>query len=340
MCFRASLEGELSGEEPVGRLGRLSVPRKLSSFAVHTSKEIVMDISFGEVSVARVVEYFGDGGAAPEEITPGLPREVWDSNRSWLVPDFLSADSSRFVAAGQTWVLRSEGKTILVDTGTGNGKERALPHFSMWETNFLANLAAAGVQPEDVDIVINTHLHLDHVGWNTYDHNGEWVTTFPNATYLMSKTDFDYWNPDNGNVSVVLGPVNNVVFEDSVRPVYRDGRVTLWEDSYVIDSNLRLELAPGHTPGSAVVKLQSGSDRVVFAADTLHVPLQILEPDYSSCFCEDPAAATVTRHKVLGWAADNNVLVLPSHLGGPGGVEVIRDGSKFAIKQWAPFEKI
>jgi glyoxylase-like metal-dependent hydrolase (beta-lactamase superfamily II) len=299
-----------------------------------------MDISFGDVSVARVVEYYGEGKAAPEEITPGLPRELWDTNQSWLIPDFLNADSSSYVAAAQTWVLRSEGKTILIDTGIGNGKERALPQFSMLQTDFLSNLAAAGVRPEDVDIVINTHLHLDHIGWNTYDHDGEWVTTFPNATYLVSKTDFDYWNPDNGNVSRALGKYNNVAFEDSLRPVHRDGRVKLWEDSYVIDSNLRLELAPGHTPGSALVKLQSGSDRVVFAADTLHVPLQILEPDYSSCFCEDPAAANVTRHKVLGWAADNNVLVLPSHLGGPGGVEVIRDGSKFAIKQWAPFEKI
>jgi glyoxylase-like metal-dependent hydrolase (beta-lactamase superfamily II) len=299
-----------------------------------------MDISFGDVSVARVVEYLGDGGAAPEEITPNLPREVWDTNRPWLVPDFLNAESGSYVAAAQTWVLRSEGKTILVDTGNGNGRERAMPQFSLWETDFLDNLAAAGVRPEDVDIVINTHLHFDHVGWNTYGKDGEWVTTFPNATYLMPRIDFDFWNPDNGNVSLVLGRANDVAFEDSVRPVYRDGRVKLWDDSYVIDSNLRLELAPGHSPGSSLVKLHSGSDRVVFAGDTLHVPVQILEPDYSSCFCEDPAAATVTRQKVLGWAADNGALVMPSHLGGSGGAEVSRDGSKFAIKQWAPFEKI
>jgi glyoxylase-like metal-dependent hydrolase (beta-lactamase superfamily II) len=123
-------------------------------------------------------------------------------------------------------------------------------------------------------------------------------------------------------------------------PRPQPGGVQLWEDSYVIDSNLQLELAPGHTPGASLVKLHSGADRVVFASDTVHAPLQILEPDFSSCYCEDPKTANITRHKVLGWATDNGALVMPSHLGGSGGVEVIRDGSKFAIKQWAPFDRI
>jgi len=117
-------------------------------------------------------------------------RELWDANRSWLVPDHLTEDSSSYMPASQTWVLRSEGKTILIDTGTGNGKERALPLFSMWQTDFLDNLAKAGVRPEDVDIVINTHLHLDHVGWNTYGKDGEWVTTFPNATYHLQRRNW------------------------------------------------------------------------------------------------------------------------------------------------------
>jgi len=298
-----------------------------------------MEVLLGDVAVTRVLEFQGPGGAPPEGITPTIPRELWDTNRDWLIPDHWSADETSYVGASQTFVLRSQGKTILFDTGCGNGKERALPQFSMLQTNFLENLSAAGVNTEDVDIVINSHLHLDHVGWNTHDHNGEWAVTFPNATYLISRPDFNFWNPDNGNVSKTMGQANAVSFEDSVRPVYNAGRVELWEDSYVIDSNLRLEHAPGHTPGAAVVKLESGSDHVVFAADTLHVPLQILEPDSASCFCEDPATAAVTRHKVLGWAADNGALVMPAHFGGTGGVEVVRDGSKFAIKQWAPFDR-
>ncbi|MBW8821145.1 MAG: MBL fold metallo-hydrolase, partial [Streptomyces sp.] len=240
-------------------------------------------------------------------------------------------------SAIQTWLLRSEGRTILVDTGVGNHKER--PYAPVWshrETDFLANLARAGVQPEDVDIVINTHLHIDHVGWNTYLDGRSWVPTFPNATYLMPKDDFDFWNPENGH-QPLLGRGNQNVFEDSVAPVHQAGLTQLWENSHQIDANLRLDTAPGHTPGSSVLTLTSGADRAVFVGDMLHSPVQILEPDANSCFCEDPAGARATRRKVLGWAADNNALVIPAHLGGHGATEVVREGSTFAIKGWAPF---
>jgi glyoxylase-like metal-dependent hydrolase (beta-lactamase superfamily II) len=156
----------------------------------------------------------------------------------------------------------------------------------------------------------------------------------------MPKTDFDFWNPANGHVSRVLGQGNDGSFIDSVEPVHQAGQTVLWEDSYTIDSSLRLEPAPGHTPGSSLVKLHSGSERAVFASDTVHVPVQFLEPDCSSSLDEDPAVARATRLAVLGWAADNGALVMPGHLGGTGGVELTRDGTKFAIKQWAPFDRI
>jgi glyoxylase-like metal-dependent hydrolase (beta-lactamase superfamily II) len=234
-------------------------------------------------------------------------------------------------------LLRSGGKTILVDTGVGNHKDR--PYAPVWnrlETGFLANLARAGVAPEDVDIVINTHLHIDHVGWNTYLNGRQWIPTFPNATYLMPKDDFDFWNPQNDH-KPLLGRGNQNVFEDSVAPVHQAGQTLLWENSHQIDADLRLDAAPGHTPGSSVLTLTSGTDRAVFVGDMLHSPVQILEPDSNSCFCEDPAGARATRRKVLGWAADNNALVIPAHLGGHGAVEVAREGDKFAIKGWAPF---
>ena len=194
--------------------------------------------------------------------------------------------------------------------------------------------------PQDVDVVINTHLHLDHTGWNTHLQDGQWVPAFPNARYLMPKTDFDFWNPANGHVSAVLGQGNDGSFIDSVEPVYQAGQAVLWEDSYTIDSSLHLEPAPGHTPGSSVLKLHSGSDRVVFAGDTVHLPVQFLEPDCSSSLDEDPAIARATRLAVLGWAADNGALVMPAHVGGAGGAELTRDGTKFAIKRWAPFDRI
>ncbi|MFJ2755436.1 MBL fold metallo-hydrolase [Nocardioides sp. NPDC087217] len=294
-------------------------------------------INLGDVTITRVWEYYGPVEMTPDTFFPEIPKEVWDDGASWLTPFFLDPETNIVNSAIQTWLLRSEGKTILVDTGVGNHKER--PYSPVWshlETDFLANLARAGVAPEDVDIVINTHLHVDHVGWNTYLDGRHWVPTFPNATYLMSKDDFDFWNPENGH-KPLLGRGNQNVFEDSVAPVHAAGQTQLWENNYQITADLRLDAAPGHTPGSSVLTLASGSDRAVFVGDLLHSPVQILEPDTNSCFCEDPAGARATRHKLLGWAADNNALVIPAHLGGHGAVEVVRDGSKFATKGWAPF---
>jgi glyoxylase-like metal-dependent hydrolase (beta-lactamase superfamily II) len=163
------------------------------------------------------------------------------------------------------------------------------------------------------------------------------VPTFPNATYLMPRADFEFWNPaSNPNIA---GGVNENAFKDSVAPVLDAGQVQLWEDSHVIDARLRLEAAPGHTPGHGVVVLESGGDKALFAADILHTPLQLAHPDHSSCFCQDPAQANATRRRLLGWAADNNALVLPAHFSGHTALEIQHQGDRFAIKQWAPFTR-
>ncbi|MGW2231214.1 MBL fold metallo-hydrolase [Streptomyces formicae] len=294
-------------------------------------------ITLGDVTITRIREYYGPVDMSPDTFFPQSPKEAWEDNSAWLTPHFLDAGTNVVHSAIQTWLLRSEGKNILVDTGVGNHKER--PYAPVWshlDTDFLGQLARAGVEPEDVDIVINTHLHVDHVGWNTCLDGRQWVPTFPNATYLIPKEDFDFWNPENGH-EPVLGRGNQNVFEDSVAPVHRAGRTLLWENSHRIDAALRLDAAPGHTPGSSVLTLASGTDRAVFVGDLLHSPVQILEPDANSCFCEDPARARATRRTVLGRAADSNALVIPAHLGGHGAAEVVREGRKFAIKGWAPF---
>ncbi|MFJ2651453.1 MBL fold metallo-hydrolase [Streptomyces sp. NPDC087420] len=295
------------------------------------------DLTLGGVTLTRIEETHGPIMPA-DQFFPDLPEQAWKDHRESLVPDHLGADDTMVHVAMQTWLLRSGGRTILVDTGVGNNKSR--PAVGAWdhlELDYLGNLERAGVRPEDVDLVVNTHLHVDHVGWNTRLVDGAWVPTFANATYLMPKVDFEFWNPADN--PAVAGGVNENVFEDSVAPVHAAGQVRLWEGSHTIDEHLRLEAAPGHTPGSSVLKLISGDERALLAGDLLHTPLQIAHPDHNSCFCEDPARARTTRRRLLGWAADVNALVLPAHFSGHSALEVERTDSGFAIKKWAPFTR-
>lgn len=295
------------------------------------------EIKLGDVTITRVEETHGPI-MPPGQFFPDLPEHAWADHQEMLVPDHLGADDGLVRTAFQTWLLRSEGRVILIDTGIGNDKTR--PGATFWDhlrLGYLDNLAAAGVRPEDVDLVVNTHLHVDHVGWNTRLTDGVWVPTFPNATYLMPKADFVHFDPANN--PDIAGSVNENVFEDSITPVHAAGQVKLWETSHDIDTHLRLEAAPGHTPGSSVIKLTSGGDRALFAGDILHTPLQLAHPDHSSCFCQDPAQARVTRRRLLGWAADSHALVLPAHFSGHSALEIEDTGSTFAIKGWAPISR-
>jgi glyoxylase-like metal-dependent hydrolase (beta-lactamase superfamily II) len=296
------------------------------------------EIIFGDVSVVRIEEMHGPI-MPPSQFFPTIPTSAWEEQAAMLVPDHLDAAHEWVQVAMQTWLVRSGGKTILIDTGVGNDKSR--PAVEVWDhlsLDYLGRLAAAGVNPEDVDLVVNTHLHVDHVGWNTVLKDGEWVPTFPRATYLMPRADFEFWNPANN--SNIIGGVNENVYEDSVAPVSNAGQVKLWEDRYVIDENLTLEAAPGHTPGSSIIKLLSGSDRALFAGDLMHTPLQVSHLDHDSCFCEDPQQARATRRSLLGWASDNNALVLPAHFSGHGALEVETAGDTFSIRSWAAFDRL
>jgi glyoxylase-like metal-dependent hydrolase (beta-lactamase superfamily II) len=299
-------------------------------------RNLMNEIKIGDVTVVRIEETHGPIMPAGA-FFPSVPAESWQRHRDLLTPDHLGADDMVHTAM-QTWLLRSEGRTILIDTAVGNDKER--PAVEPWHhqnVDYLGRLAAAGVHPDDVDLVVNTHLHLDHIGWNTRLVDGGWRPTFPNATYLMPRTDFDYWNPANN--PHVSGGVNENAFEDSVAPVHAAGQVRLWDGTHRIDAGLRLEAAPGHTPGSSVIILESGGDRALFAGDIMHSPLQVMHPDHNSCFCEDPDQARATRRRLLGWAADQHALVLPAHFSGHTALEVEHRGDAFAIKQWGPFAR-
>ncbi|WP_426502772.1 MBL fold metallo-hydrolase [Dactylosporangium sp. McL0621] len=283
-------------------------------------------IELGDVSVTRI-GHFDNRPLSPAEFFPGTDLELWEANRSWLAPAHWDPQADRVRIAVQTWLLRSGGRVILIDTGLSPDPARAgVPAGG----DLPVGLAAAGVAPADVDLVICTHLHADHVGWNTRvePKTGQRVPTFPNARYLFSRPDVDFFHPRN----LAEGPGRSAaVFIESIEPILRAGQATVWDGSYTVDENLRLSLAPGHTPGLGVLTLESGGARAVFVGDLLHSPIQVLEPDVSSCFCHDPAAAARSRRQVLEWAADHNALVVPAHFGGTHAVEVARNGSGFTV---------
>jgi glyoxylase-like metal-dependent hydrolase (beta-lactamase superfamily II) len=296
-------------------------------------------LALGAFEISRVTEWHGR--FAPVSVLfPTIPAETWNTHRTWLDPHFWDSATGDYLAHMQTWVLRGQGRTILIDTGMGNDKPRTDGVMGGRSGDFLHQLSAVGVEPDDVDTVVNTHLHADHVGWNTRRHNGEWVPTFPNAQYLMSKADFDYWNPANNNrrKAEFGNPADDIAtFNDSVLPVHRAGQAVVWEGSdHFIAPGLSLQLAPGHTPGSAVLKLHSGTDRAFFVGDLIHTPLQFLAPEHDTCLSEDQHLAAQSRRRMLEEAVDTNALIIPAHLGGAGAAEVVRQRGEFAIKLWAP----
>lgn len=298
--------------------------------------ESAQSIVLGDVEIIRVVEWQGPFGPA-RGLVPGVGPDVWKDNEEWLAPDHWAPDGDSAVMALQSWVLRSGGRTVLVDTGVGDGRERPhSPHFHRRQGDFLGRLERAGVRPEDVDVVVNTHLHADHVGWNTRAVQGEWVPTFPNAEYLVPAADDFHYGPENGYGNG-LQEEDRLVYEDSVAPVHRAGQVRLWDGEHRVDGNLTLESAPGHTPGSAVLRLVSGGERAVFVGDLLHSPVQLLEPSCASCFCLDAGRAAASRRRILERAADERELVVPAHFGGAGAAEVRREGEGFGLVRWAAY---
>ncbi|MGW2016901.1 MBL fold metallo-hydrolase [Streptomyces sp. NPDC001927] len=286
-------------------------------------------MTLGDVEVIRVVEWQGPFAPA-RGLVPDAEPELWRANEQWLAPDHWDPHTDQAVMALQTWVLRSAGRTVLVDTGVGNGRERPGTPFHHWQGDFLGALARAGIRPEDVDVVVNTHIHADHVGWNTTRTDGEWVPTFPHAQYLVPAADDAFFGPGNAEGSG-RQEHDRLVYEDSVAPVRRAGQVELWDGTYRIDEHLTLESAPGHTPGSAVLRLASGGDRAVFVGDLLHSPVQLLRASCNSCFCLDAAAAVTSRRRVLERAADERELIVPAHFGGTGFAEVRREAGTLTL---------
>lgn len=294
-------------------------------------------IDLGDVTITRVVDWVGPVSTV-DVVFPDLDADQWAANRSLVAPDFWNPETNSYLLALQSWVIRTDGQTIVVDTAVGDRRSRPnMPDFHMMSSDYLGALAAAGVDVAEVDLVVNTHLHVDHVGWNTREQDGEWVPTFPNATYLFPQPDLVYWHPD-ATTKPTNWAVNVNVWQDSIAPIIEADRSRAWSDSYQIDGNVRIEAAPGHTPGQSVVTVSSNGAQAMLVGDVIHTPIQTVEPGANSCFCEDAAEARKTRARVLGWAADHNALLIPGHLPGHGALEVSRAGEQFTLTGWAAFD--
>lgn len=277
--------------------------------------------SIGPVTVTRIEEMLGHGSFPPEQYFVGFEREVLERHLGWLVPNHYVPEKNAIITSVHAWLIRTPHHTILLDCCAGNHKERThWPRFHHLDTPFLERLEAAGARAQDIDIVLCTHLHADHVGWNTVLRDGRWVPTFPNARYLFSRKENDFWDP-RGNVAGADDPGRRIVYRDSVLPVVEAGQAELVDGAHAIDDMLLVEPAPGHTPGHVLLKLDAGrkaaGGRGVFCGDVIHHPIQLYAPHWNSQFCELPEEARATRRRVLEHCAETGALLFPTHFGAP-----------------------
>jgi glyoxylase-like metal-dependent hydrolase (beta-lactamase superfamily II) len=298
-------------------------------------------VRIGGVKITRLEELCVPA-MPPEDWFVEYDREEWLANKHLCSSADLDAQTGALIACVQSWVVETEDHVIVIDTGVGNDKSRPAlgPPVDRLQSDYLKLLARAGITPGDVDFVVLTHMHHDHVGWNTELVDGSWVPTFPNAKYLMSTADLAFWDPANdGRYQRKGEAIMQNVWADSIAPILAAGLVEEWEAEHVIDGALRIEAAPGHTPGNAVIKLRSKGETGVFIGDMLHSPVQFGVPHWNSCLCEDPEAARSSRVKTLEWACDTGALIFAGHFGDDKAAEVMRSGSAFALKAWRGFSE-
>jgi glyoxylase-like metal-dependent hydrolase (beta-lactamase superfamily II) len=187
----------------------------------------------------------------------------------------------------------------------------------------LARLCAAGAEREDIDMVLCTHLHADHVGWNTMLQDGRWVPTFPNAQYLFSRTDDAYWDKRR-NPAMATDP-RHMAYDDSVLPVVQSGQAVLVDDGYDVTSRITVEAAPGHSPGHVLFRLKDDGAQAAFCGDIIHHALQIYAPHWTHMVDEWPADGVSSRRRLLETCAEEGALLFPIHFGAPH-VTRIEDG--------------
>ncbi len=272
----------------------------------------------GEIEVWRVLEIHAPF-MTPEELYPTAGPDV----RSIVerhVPGGLCPKTGRLILPVQGFLLKTPAHVILVDSCVGNDK--SVPKMLDWNkrssNRFMAAMTAAGVAPEDVDYVLCTHLHVDHVGWNTKLEDGRWVPTFPNARYLLPKADEALYRDHEG-----------FHYTQSVLPVIEAGQAELVEPGHMLGDHVTLIPTPGHTPGHVSILVQSGGTQAVITGDALHSTAQCHHPEWHFVFDNDAPQAAVSRRNLLESASEKNQTVLGSHFALPSVGRVRAKGDAF-----------
>jgi glyoxylase-like metal-dependent hydrolase (beta-lactamase superfamily II) len=285
----------------------------------------------GSATVTRIEEQLGFTDLACENYFPNFDRDVLQREFSWVAPDHYSPERDRFVTSIHSWLVRTDNLTILIDSCCGNHKHRPwAPRFHQLETPYLARLRAAGVAPEDVDMVLCTHLHADHIGWNTMLRDGRWVPTFPNAKYLFSRVDDAYWSARTN--SAIANHPQHAAYQDSVLPIVQSGQAILVDDGHDVTAKLSVQAAPGHSPGHVMFKLGGRDARAVFCGDVIHHALQVQAPHWYHFADENPADAVASRVRLLDSCANQNALLFPVHFGAPHVARILQDKQGFGCR--------
>lgn len=273
----------------------------------------------GNVKITQVVELTTStvGAHILPDATPENLKKL-----PWIAP-FVD-EEYRPILSMHCLILESQGKTIVVDTCIGNDKTRNYPKWNHMQSDFLERFRAAGFDRHAVDFVLCTHLHVDHVGWNTMRVDGEWMPTFPNASYLFAEEEFLYWQKEPQE----YGPV----FEDSVQPIFDLGLATLVAANHTVTDEVRLVPTPGHTPGHVSVEIQSGDKQAVITGDIAHHPCQIAHREWLCTADNDASAAAHTRDQFVRQHADTPTLIVGTHFAGPTAGHIITDGESYRFE--------
>jgi glyoxylase-like metal-dependent hydrolase (beta-lactamase superfamily II) len=278
----------------------------------------------GSVKVTRVTEieftFPYQDFALIKAATPEALRAT-----PWLFPDFVREEDGALKSSVHALLVEAPGVRLVVDTCLGNDRPRRLIGNQPLSSPFLERLGEAGWPRESVDLVVCTHLHVDHVGWNTMLVDGKWTPTFPNARYLMGRREFEHWNTEG------IGEEQEIL-SDSVRPILDAGLADFVEMDHVISPEIRLTPTTGHTPGHVSVLIDSEGERGMITGDIMHHPCQIAHPEWTTGFDTDRGAASATRLRILEEVADQPVLVIGTHFMAPTAGRIRRDGAAYRLE--------